>query len=83
MEDLYPMAKKKKKAAKKKASKKKASKKDVLVVASKVKAYIRSQGMMCSADAIGEISNNVYASLDKAIARCTANRRSTIKPQDL
>jgi hypothetical protein len=38
---------------------------------------------MCSADAIGEISDNVYASLDKAIARCTANRRSTIKPQDL
>jgi len=87
MEDLHPMAKKKKatkkKATKKKATKKKASNKEVLVVASKVKAYIRSQGMMCSADAIGEISNGVYAALDQAIARCTANRRSTVKPQDL
>jgi len=79
------MAKKKKakkKAAKKKAGKK-SSQKDVLVVASKIKAYIRSKGMMCSADAIQAMSDCVYCCLDKAIERTKANRRSTVKPQDL
>jgi hypothetical protein len=71
----------KKKAAKKPA-KKAASNKEVLVVASKIKAYIRSKGCMCSSDAIGAISDCVYCCLDKAIARTQANRRSTVKPQD-
>jgi AICAR transformylase/IMP cyclohydrolase PurH len=41
-----------KKKAKKKVAKKKATKKakEVLVVASKVKAYVKSQGMMSSSD---------------------------------
>lgn len=73
------MAKKKK--AKKTA--KKASKKDVLVVASKVKAYIRSKGAMCSADAIQGMSDCLYCCLDRAIDRAKANRRSTVKAQDL
>lgn len=78
------MAKKKakKKVAKKKTTKK-AGKKEVLVVASKVKAYIKSKGYMCSADAIGAMSDNLHCSLDKAMARTEANRRSTVKPQDL
>ena len=77
------MAKKKKakKAAKKKV--RAGSKKDVLVVASKVKAYIRSKGCMCSADAVQAMSDCVYCCLDKAIARTKANRRSTVKTQDL
>jgi len=74
------MAKMKK--AKKKVVKK-SSKKDVLVVASKIKAYIRSKGMMCSADAIQAMSDCVYCCLDMAIERTKANRRSTVKPQDL
>ena len=78
MEDKNTMAKK----AKKKAAKK-ASKKDVLVVASKVKAYIRSKGCMCSADAVQKMSDCVYCCLDKAIDRTKANRRSTVKAQDL
>ena len=73
------MAKKKK--AKKAA--KKASKKEVLVVASKVKAYIRSKGCMCSADAVQAMSDCVYCCLDNAIKRTKANRRSTVKVQDL
>ncbi len=79
------MAKKKAKAKKsaKKKVKKKASKKEVLVVASKVKAYIKAKGYMCSADAIQSLSESVYASLDAAMARTEANRRSTVKPQDL
>ena len=75
------MAKKKAKKTKKVA--RKSSKKDVLVVASKVKAYIRSKGMMCSSDAIGAISDCIYSSLDRAIERTKANRRSTVKPHDL
>lgn len=72
----------KKKAAKKKTAKK-ACKKEVLVVASKVKAYIKCKGMMTSSDAIAALSDNVYAILDSAIERTKANRRSTVKPQDL
>ena len=69
------MAKKKKKAA--------SSKKEVLVVASKVKAYIKSKGMMTSSDAIAAISDLIYGKLDCAMKRTKANRRSTVKPQDL
>lgn len=57
--------------------------KDVLVVTSKVKAHIKSKKMMTSSDAIVALSNKVYAMLDRAIARAKANRRSTVKAQDL
>jgi hypothetical protein len=60
-----------------------AKKKESLVVASKIKAYIKSKGMMTSSDALGAISDRVYCMLDKAIERTKANRRSTVKPQDL
>ncbi len=60
-----------------------AKKKESLVVASKIKAYVKSKKMMTSSDAIGAISDAVYCMLDQAIARCKANRRSTVKPQDL
>ncbi len=62
---------------------KKKGKKEVLVVASKVKAYIKSKGAMTSADAIGALNDRVYAILDAAVKRTKANRRSTVKPQDL
>ena len=65
------------------AKKKKASKKEVLVVASKVKAYIKKKGMMTSADAVTALSDCVYTMLDNAAKRTKANRRSTVKPQDL
>ena len=77
------MAKKKvvKKAAKETAQK--CSCKEVLVVASKVKAYVKSKGMMSSSDSIAALSCQVYCLLDAAIERTKANRRSTVKPQDL
>ena len=65
------------------AKKKKAKKKEVLVVASKVKAYIKSKGMMTSSDAIGALSDEVYKAINAGIKRTKANRRSTVKPQDL
>ena len=56
---------------------------DSLVVASKIKAYIKSKKMMTSSEALGAISDKVYYMLDCAIARTKANRRSTVKAQDL
>lgn len=60
-----------------------AKQRDSLIVASKVKAYIKSKKMMTSSDALEAISEKVYCLLDSAVARTQANRRSTIKPQDL
>jgi hypothetical protein len=57
--------------------------KEVLIVASKVRAYVKSKKMMTSSEAIGAISDKVYCLLDKAAERTKANRRSTLKPQDL
>ncbi len=54
-----------------------------LVVASKIKAYIKSKDMMTSAAALDAISGEVYALLDDAVVRAQANRRSTVKAQDL
>ena len=58
-------------------------KKEVLVVASKVKSYIKGKKCHTSADAIAALSEMVEKILDAAVKRCTANRRSTVKPQDL
>ncbi len=74
---MFNMAKKK---AKKKAA---CTCKESLVVASKVKAYIKSKKMMTSSDALTALSDKVYCILDCATARTKANRRSTVKAQDL
>jgi len=60
-----------------------AKQRDSLIVASKVKAYIKSKKMMTSSDALEAISNKVYSLLDDATVRTKSNRRSTVKPQDL
>ncbi len=57
--------------------------KEVLVVASKVKTYIKSKQVQTSSDAITALSDKVCVILDDAVARAKANRRSTVKPQDL
>ena len=80
------MAKKKANVVKKTVKKvpaKKAQDRDVLVVASKLKAYIKSKDMMTASDSIVAFSDMLYCLADKAIARAQANRRSTVKPQDL
>ena len=56
---------------------------DPVVVASKVKAYVKSKGMMSSSDVTGALSCKVYCMLDAAMERTKSNRRSTVKPQDL
>lgn len=57
--------------------------KEVLVVASKVKAYIKGKKMKTSSDVIAALSDKVRSMLDEAIVRTKANRRSTVKPHDL
>ncbi|MBN2266760.1 MAG: hypothetical protein JW725_00265 [Candidatus Babeliaceae bacterium] len=58
-------------------------KREPLVVASKVKNYIKSKKMMTSSDALEALSDKIYDMLDVAITRTKANKRSTVKPQDL
>jgi len=58
-------------------------KKESLIVASKVKAYIKAKKMMTSSEALEALSDVVYDLLDKAAVRTKANRRSTVKAQDL
>jgi len=68
----------------KKAAKKSAKKaKEMLVVGSKVKAYIKSKGCMTSGDALAALNDKVHDVLDQAAARTKANKRSTLRPQDL
>jgi len=72
-----------KKKAVKKVAKKKAAPRESLIVASKVKAYIKENDKMTASESLEAISTKVYEMLDAAIARTEANRRSTVKPQDL
>lgn len=64
----------------KKKSKKKA---EMLVVGSKVRAHIKAKKAMMSGELLGALNACVVACLDKAIERAKANKRATVKPQDL
>ena len=57
--------------------------KENLIVASKVKEYIKSKKMMTSGDALEAINDAIYEMLDDAVERTKANKRSTVKPQDI
>ena len=69
--------------AKKKAKKAKKGSKDVLVVASKVKGYIKSKKFMSSSDVIEALNLKIYALVDDAMGRTAANKRSTVRGKDL
>ncbi len=74
-------------AARKKSKKKAArrAKKPALnvVVGSKVKEAVKSHGVRCSGDLVEALNGKVIAMLSDAVARCEANRRGTVRPQDL
>lgn len=72
-----------KKPAKKAAKKSSCKEMEPLVVASKVKAYVKSKGMMSSSEVIAALSCKVYCMLDQAMCRTKENRRSTVKAIDL
>jgi len=69
--------------AKKKAKKKKCAPAEVLIVGSKVRAHIKGAGAMMSGELLGALNGCVASCLDKAIERAKANKRATVKPQDL
>jgi hypothetical protein len=77
--------KKTKKKAKKTARRpaRRAAARENLCVGSKVKAYIKSQGMKCSGELLDALNNEVHAALDSAVQRCQGNKRSTVRPVDL
>ena len=56
---------------------------EVLVVGSKVKAYIKSKGCHTSGDLLTALNKKVMALLDDACARTQGNKRSTVKDVDL
>ena len=75
-------ARKKKKGKRKAAPRRKAVALNV-VVGSKVKEAIKSHGVRCSGDMVEALNAHVLGILDGAVARCQANNRGTVRPQDL
>ena len=80
---------KKKAVVGKKSGKKSAQRsgRDVLVVASKVKEYIKTKGttskILVAGDFAANLSEAVYGLIDKAILRAKENKRSTVQPKDI
>ncbi|MCZ7648394.1 MAG: hypothetical protein M5U26_24570 [Planctomycetota bacterium] len=70
------------KKAKKAGGKGKASA-EGLVVGSKVKNYVKAKGLKSSGDLVDALSACVACCLDKASDRAKANKRSTVRPNDL
>lgn len=56
--------------------------KESLIVASKIKAYIKSKGLMTASDAIDGLNEKIYKLIDEAIERTQANKRSTVRSYD-
>lgn len=63
------------------AAKKKGS--PSLVVGSKVKEMIKSSGVRMAGDLLDALNATVGGHLKSAVARCKANGRGTVRPQDL
>ena len=63
--------------------KSRSSSRESLVVGSKVKAYIRKKGFMCSSELLPAASEKLYQLLDEACTRTKSNRRGTVRPTDL
>jgi histone H3/H4 len=60
-----------------------AEKKEMLLVVSKVRAYLKSKDTMMSSELVGALNKKIHTLLDDAVFRCRANRRSTVKSQDI
>ena len=55
----------------------------MLVVGSKVKAFIKEKGCHTSGELLDGLSEKVQALLEGACERCKGNKRSTVKKIDL
>ncbi len=56
---------------------------DLLVVGSKLKAYIKEKEAKSSGDLAMKVDEMVKMMLDRAVDRAKANKRTTVKPQDV
>lgn len=56
---------------------------EVLIVASKVRSYLKGKGVKMSGELVGELNKKVMWMLDQAVTRTKGNKRSTVKPQDV
>ena len=87
------MAKRKKKAARSKArgrgkakakrGGRKSATRENIVVTSKMKAYLRSNGYKAAGDLVDAVNSKVHEVLDGAMRRTTENKRSTVRPHDV
>lgn len=55
----------------------------ILVVASKVRAYLKSKDVKVSGELVDALNKKVLHLLSDAAERTKANKRSTVKPQDV
>lgn len=72
--------------AKKKTKKKAAAKacpQEPVIVASKVKAFVKANGMMSSKEFLCALSDAVCDVIKKACTRAQENKRSTVQPRDI
>ena len=65
------------------AKKQKKGGKDVLIVGSKVRALIKSKKCMTSSEFLPALNCVVHEMVEKACERTKANRRSTLRAQDV
>lgn len=56
---------------------------ELMVVASKVRAHLKSKGVKMSGDLPEALNKTVMTALDGAAARAKGNKRATVKPYDL
>ncbi len=56
---------------------------DSLIVGSKVKAFNKSKAVHTSGDFMEALNKKVMALLSDAAGRAKANKRATLRPQDL
>lgn len=56
---------------------------EMMLVGSKVKAYIKEKGGKTSGELMDELNKHVGMMLDRAVDRAKMNKRTTVKAQDV
>ncbi|MDP2587670.1 MAG: hypothetical protein Q8P33_02770 [bacterium] len=56
---------------------------EMMLVGSKVKAYIKEKGGKTSGELMDELNKHVAMMLDHAVDRAKMNKRTTVKAQDV
>ena len=76
------MAKRKTKSKRKKAKASRKPKMEMLLIGSKTKAALKSQGVNVAGDALDSLNAMVYWYLEQAAKRAAANGRKTVRGHD-